>query len=126
MRRAQARLTSTTKVCQSNGVPINHLARVVRPSDFSSFDYIFAMECVAADSTNNLRNLRKMQPAGTKAKCVIVLTQGAPLLRVVRMRLTSDDKGTVWDPYYVRPLLTRLETRRSTPSLSSASGTHTV
>lgn len=107
-------------------MPINHLARVVRQSDFSSFDYIFAMEYVAADSTNNLRNLRKMQPAGSKAKCVIVLTQGTPLLRVVRVRLISDDKGTVWDPYYVRPLLTRLETRRSTPSLSSASGTHTV
>lgn len=71
-------------MCKRNNVPVNHLARQIQPNDFKKFDYIFGMECVLADSTNNVRNLQRMQPAGSKAKCVIQrANQGDAILRVV-------------------------------------------
>lgn len=52
----------TVAVLKKKGIPCNSLARAVSREDFSRFDYIFGMD------TNNVRNLRDMQPKGTKAQ----------------------------------------------------------
>ncbi|KAI3627375.1 stp1 [Malassezia furfur] len=64
----------TTQICRKNNVPINSLARSIDRSDFDKFDYIFGMD------SNNIKNLKRIQPKGTKA---------------------HDDKKTIYDPYYL-------------------------
>ncbi|WFD29614.1 hypothetical protein MSPP1_000623 [Malassezia sp. CBS 17886] len=64
----------TTRMCEANNIPISCLARGVTPTDFHSFDYIFGMD------TNNVNNLKRMQPRGSKA---------------------NDDKASIYDPYYL-------------------------
>ena len=55
-------------VAARNGVDISGLrARQVGPADFGRFDYIVALDA------QNLRDLRRMQPAGTKAKLSLLL-----------------------------------------------------
>lgn len=65
---------STTQICRKNNVPINSLARSIDRSDFDKFDYIFGMEYVLASladrSSNNIKNLKRIQPKGTKAQYV--------------------------------------------------------
>lgn len=70
----------TVAVCRQNGIPITGSARKVRLDDFDKFDWIFGM-----DSTN-VRNLRSMQPKGSKAK--------------VHLFGDFDDKKAIADPYY--------------------------
>ncbi|WFD07761.1 hypothetical protein MVES1_003132 [Malassezia vespertilionis] len=83
---------TTVAVCKEHDIPVKHLARAIRRGDFSTFDYIFGMEYVSdlplMYSSNNVKNLRRMQPPGTKAK-VLLFSE-------------FDDKATVCDPYYVR------------------------
>jgi protein-tyrosine phosphatase len=60
-RRAQA-------AAARNGVDIAHLrARQVTPADFDRFDYIVALDA------DNLRDLRRMKPAGSKAALSLLL-----------------------------------------------------
>jgi protein-tyrosine phosphatase len=55
-------------VAARNGVDISRLkARQVGPEDFGRFDHIVALDA------QNLRDLRRMQPAGTKAKLSLLL-----------------------------------------------------
>ncbi|KAK9247730.1 phosphotyrosine protein phosphatase I superfamily [Lipomyces tetrasporus] len=55
----------TVQTCRANGVPVNHVSRQVRLSDFEKFDYIFAMD------RENLEDLKYMQPRGSKAKIML-------------------------------------------------------
>lgn len=73
--------TRTTAICRDNNIPINSLARAVKKEDFDKFDYIFGMD------SNNVKNLRKMQPPGSKAR--------------VMLFSEFDDKKTIYDPYYI-------------------------
>lgn len=51
-----------------NGVDISHLrARQVTPEDFDRFDYIVALD------RNNLRDLQRLQPPGSKARLSLLL-----------------------------------------------------
>ncbi|KAK9362355.1 phosphotyrosine protein phosphatase I superfamily [Lipomyces starkeyi] len=55
----------TVQTCRANGVPVNHVSRQVRLSDFERFDYIFAMD------RENLEDLKYMQPRGSKSKIML-------------------------------------------------------
>lgn len=70
----------TVAVCRQNGIPITGSARRVRPDDFDKFDWIFGMD------SNNVSNLRSMQPKGSRAK--------------VHLFGDFDDKKVIADPYY--------------------------
>ncbi|KDQ20429.1 hypothetical protein BOTBODRAFT_26435 [Botryobasidium botryosum FD-172 SS1] len=70
----------TIATCKKNNVPIDRVARAVRTSDFTEFDYIFAAD------TNNLRNLKSMAPKGTTAE--------------ITTFSWYDDKKVIPDPYY--------------------------
>jgi len=70
----------TVATCKKHGVPIEHLARVVIPNDFISFDYILASD------DQNLTNLQRMAPKGSKAK--------------VTLFGSFDDGKPIQDPYY--------------------------
>lgn len=52
----------TVAVLSRKGISCNSLARAVRKEDFERFDWIFGMD------TNNVRNLRGMQPKGSRAQ----------------------------------------------------------
>jgi protein-tyrosine phosphatase len=53
---------------QRNGIDISHLrARQVRPEDFDRFDHIIALD------RQNLRDLRRLQPPGSKARLSLLL-----------------------------------------------------
>ena len=55
-------------VAARNGVDIGHLrARQVSPADFLRFDHIVALD------RENLADLRRMQPGGTKARLSLLL-----------------------------------------------------
>lgn len=73
--------STTVRVCMKNNVPIKHQARAIQNEDFNKFHYIFGMD------TNNVRNLTKIQPKGSKAK--------------VMLFSAFDDNGTVFDPYFI-------------------------
>jgi len=70
----------TVAVCKSNGVPINHTAQQIGSADFNKFDYILASD------QNNLTNLQRMQPKGSKAK--------------VELWGAFDDGKPIQDPWY--------------------------
>ena len=72
----------TTALCHSRNIPIdlNNTARGIRGPDFDTFDFIFGMD------TNNVRNLQRMQPRGSKAK--------------VRLFGDVDDGKPIADSYY--------------------------
>ncbi|KAK9465693.1 phosphotyrosine protein phosphatase I superfamily [Lipomyces arxii] len=55
----------TVQTCRANGVPVHHVSRQVKPSDFEKFDYIFAMD------HENMEDLKYMQPRNSKAKVVL-------------------------------------------------------
>ncbi|EDO18307.1 hypothetical protein Kpol_1039p58 [Vanderwaltozyma polyspora DSM 70294] len=46
-------------------VPFNHKAQQIRGNHFDQFDYIIGMD------ENNVRNLKKIQPKGSKAKVML-------------------------------------------------------
>ncbi|KAJ3031601.1 UNVERIFIED_CONTAM: hypothetical protein HDU68_002204 [Siphonaria sp. JEL0065] len=68
--------------CKAHGVPVNHRGQKVKPSDFTTFDYILCMD------DSNLSNLKSMQPKGNKA--------------VVKLFGEFDPQGEriIEDPYY--------------------------
>lgn len=67
-----------------NGVDIGHLrARQVRPEDFDRFDHIVAMDL------ENLANLRRMRPAGSRAELSLLLDH-----------VPGREGQAVADPYY--------------------------
>ena len=63
---------STVKVCQENQVPINHIARAITRDDFYSFTIFSAWSTLTfcSPSTNNVKNLQRMQPKDSKAQYV--------------------------------------------------------
>lgn len=73
----------TTALLRQRNIPYdsNNLARGITPQDYHTFDYIFGMD------KNNERNLKSMQPKGSKA--------------VVRMFGDVDDGRPIADPYYI-------------------------
>ncbi|KAK9236066.1 phosphotyrosine protein phosphatase I superfamily [Lipomyces kononenkoae] len=77
----------TIQTCLSNGVPVNHVSRQVRLSDFDKFDYIFAMD------RENLEDLKYMQPRGSKAKIMLfgAYSEDAKMDKIIK------------DPYYGGP-----------------------
>lgn len=69
-----------------NGVDIAHLrARQVRPEDFDRFDHIVALD------RNNLRDLRRLQPPGSRARLSLLLDH-----------VEGREGQPVADPYYGR------------------------
>ncbi|SPO27503.1 probable LTP1 - protein-tyrosine-phosphatase [Ustilago trichophora] len=72
----------TTSLCQQRNIPIdlNNTARAIRSPDYDKFHYIFGMD------TNNVRNLLRMQPKGSKAQ--------------VRLFGDVDDAKPIADSYY--------------------------
>ena len=67
-----------------NGVNISDLrGRQVTPADFHRFDHIVALD------TKNLRHLRRMQPAGAKARLSLLLDH-----------VPGREGQDVTDPYY--------------------------
>jgi protein-tyrosine phosphatase len=67
-----------------NGIDISHLrARQVRPEDFDRFDHIVALD------RQNLRDLRRLQPAGSKARLSLLLDH-----------VDGREGEAVADPYY--------------------------
>ncbi|QLG70275.1 hypothetical protein HG535_0A02130 [Zygotorulaspora mrakii] len=48
--------------CKFHNVPINHKAQQIKGNHFDKFDYIICMD------ESNLRNLKRLQPKGSKAK----------------------------------------------------------
>ena len=69
---------------QRNGVDISHLrARQVRPEDFDRFDHIVALD------RQNLRDLQRMQPSGSKAQLSLLLDN-----------VEGREGQPVADPYY--------------------------
>ncbi|CBQ72610.1 probable LTP1-protein-tyrosine-phosphatase [Sporisorium reilianum SRZ2] len=72
----------TTALLQRRSIPYDadNTARGVTGHDFDSFDYIFGMD------TNNVRNLQRMQPKGSKAR--------------VRLFGDVDDRQPIADSYY--------------------------
>jgi len=70
----------TVATCKKHGIPINHVARAVIPNDFRSFDYILASD------NQNLSNLERMAPRGSKAK--------------IALFGSFDDNKPIQDPYY--------------------------
>ncbi|KZW01996.1 LMWPc-domain-containing protein [Exidia glandulosa HHB12029] len=70
----------TVSTCKKHGVPIDHEARQIHKSDFSTFDYI-----LASDKTN-LANLERVKPTNATA--------------TVRLFGSYDDGKEIRDPYY--------------------------
>ncbi len=72
----------TTELLEQRNIPYdpNNLARGITPQDYNTFHYIFGMD------TNNVRNLQRMQPKGSKAK--------------VRLFGDADDGKPIADSYY--------------------------
>ncbi|KIS69530.1 putative protein-tyrosine-phosphatase [Mycosarcoma maydis] len=72
----------TTQLCQRRNIPIdlNNTARAITRDDFFTFDVIFGMD------TNNVRNLKSIQPPASKAH--------------VRLFGHVDDNQPVADSYY--------------------------
>jgi protein-tyrosine phosphatase len=71
-------------VASRNGVDISHLrARQVTPDDFRNFDHIVALD------EQNLRDLRRMKPAGAKAELSLLLDH-----------VPGREGQAVADPYY--------------------------
>ncbi|MEA3035377.1 MAG: low molecular weight protein-tyrosine phosphatase [Sphingomonadales bacterium] len=71
-------------VAARNGIDISHLrARQVRPEDFRRFDYIVALDA------DNLADLRRMKPPGTKAELSLLLDH-----------VEGREGQAVADPYY--------------------------
>lgn len=58
----------TVSVCRKHGVTADSRAQQVVPDDFSTFDYILAMDA------SNLRNLHHLQPPNSKAQGSIPLS----------------------------------------------------
>lgn len=52
----------SSATCRKHGVPVNHSAQQIRARHFDEFDYVICMD------ESNLRNLKKLQPNGSKAK----------------------------------------------------------
>lgn len=52
----------TIEVARERGVRVEHAARQVHARDFSSFDYILAMD------SENLRRIERARPSGTEAE----------------------------------------------------------
>jgi protein-tyrosine phosphatase len=75
-----------TAAAKRNGIDISHLrARQVRPGDFERFDHIVALD------TQNLRDLRRLQPPGSKAQLSLLLDH-----------VEGREGQAVADPYYGR------------------------
>src|SRR3954469_11564838 len=73
-----------TAVAGRNGIDISHLrARQVRPEDFDRFDHIVALD------RQNLRDLRRLQPPGSKAELSLLLDH-----------VEGREGQAVADPYY--------------------------
>lgn len=71
---------------ERNGIDISHLrARQVRPEDFDRFDHIVALD------RQNLRDLRRLQPPGSKARLSLLLDH-----------VEGREGQAVADPYYGR------------------------
>jgi protein-tyrosine phosphatase len=71
-------------VAARNGIDISHLrARQVGPEDFRRFDYIVALDA------DNLVDLRRMKPPGTKAELSLLLDH-----------VEGREGQAVADPYY--------------------------
>jgi protein-tyrosine phosphatase len=71
-------------VAAKNGVDISHLrARQVTPDDFHRYDHIVALDA------QNLRDLRAMQPPGSKAELSLLLDH-----------VSGREGQAVADPYY--------------------------
>ncbi|QRV86243.1 phosphotyrosine protein phosphatase [Ceratobasidium sp. AG-Ba] len=70
----------TVATCKKYGVPIDHLARAVKPSDFKTFNYI-----LASDSAN-LSNLKSMAPQDATA--------------TIALFGSFEDNKPIADPYY--------------------------
>jgi protein-tyrosine phosphatase len=71
-------------VALRNGVDISHLrARQVSPQDFMRFDYIVALD------TQNLADLKRMQPEASRAELSLLLDH-----------VESREGQAVADPYY--------------------------
>jgi protein-tyrosine phosphatase len=69
-----------------NGIDIAHLrARQVRPEDFDRFDHIVALDL------DNLRDLKRLQPAGSRAELSLLLDH-----------VEGREGQAVADPYYGR------------------------
>ncbi|GAA99913.1 uncharacterized protein L969DRAFT_93404 [Mixia osmundae IAM 14324] len=69
-------------VCRKHGVPINSLAQQINPQHFHDFDWILASD------KNNLKNLQRIQPPGSRAQVVLFGS--------------FDDQQPIADPYYQR------------------------
>ncbi|MDB5694073.1 MAG: low molecular weight phosphotyrosine protein phosphatase [Alphaproteobacteria bacterium] len=73
-----------TAAAARNGIDISHLrARQVRPQDFDRFDHIVALD------RQNLRDLQRLQPRGSKAELSLLLDHVA-----------GREGQAVADPYY--------------------------
>jgi len=70
----------TTATCKKHGVPIDHLARVVREDDFTTFDYILASD------NQNLGTLQRMAPEKSTA--------------TIALFGSFEDNKPITDPYY--------------------------
>ena len=67
-----------------NGIDISHLrARQVRPEDFDRFDHVVALD------RQNLRDLKRLQPPGSKARLSLLLDH-----------VDGREGEAVADPYY--------------------------
>lgn len=52
----------SSATCRKHGVPVNHRAQQIRARHFDEFDYVICMDEM------NLRNLKRLKPADSKAK----------------------------------------------------------
>lgn len=83
----------TIQTCKQHGIPCTSIARKVRDSDFTDFDYILAMD------QSNLQALQARKPRGSKARLALFGTFDPDLLlaspgsRKVR-------PAPIEDPYY--------------------------
>ncbi|KAL5279749.1 primo-1 family protein [Megaselia abdita] len=76
------RALSTMK---KHGIKYSNKARQISKKDFEEFDYIFGMD------NENMGDLKRLQPKGTKAKCLMLGDFG----------LEKSDR-IIEDPYYQR------------------------
>ncbi|KZP00700.1 Low molecular weight phosphotyrosine protein phosphatase-like protein [Calocera viscosa TUFC12733] len=70
----------TVQICKENKIPIDHLARAIKPRDFFDFHYILAAD------RQNLSNLTRMKPKGATA--------------IVKLFGEYGDGKVIDDPYY--------------------------